>query len=34
MFNWVTGEVDCIDIITIDHGGVTKRMEEILQKLA
>jgi hypothetical protein len=34
MLNWVTGEVDCTDTITIDHGGVAKRMEELLQKLA
>jgi hypothetical protein len=34
MLDWVTGEVDCTDIITIDHSGAAKRMVELQQKLA
>jgi len=33
MLDWVGGEIDSTDVVTIDHGGTAKRMEELLQKL-
>jgi hypothetical protein len=34
MLNWVGGEVDNTDVITIDHSGAAKRMVKLLQKLS
>ena len=30
MLNWVGGEVDSTDVVTIDHGGTAERIAKLL----
>jgi len=33
VLNWVGGEVNCTDIVTINSGGSTKRAAKLTKKL-